>query len=213
MALPGLDLRDGVQGLFGYASADLAALWRQVSSAAEARVALNDVLPSLIATYGSAAAILAANWYDDLRDKLEIAGTFTAVPADVPDTGAYALIGWAGTEATTLDGFQSMILGGMQRRIANYSRDTIIGSSVADPRARGWQRTGSGECAFCAMLIGRGTVYSEASADFASHDHCRCSAVPAFDGQPRPVRAFTPSLRTASDADRARVRAYLAANP
>jgi hypothetical protein len=60
------------------------------------------------------------------------------------------------------------------------------------------------------MLIGRGAVYSEATADFAAHDHCKCSAVPAFDGEPRPVKPFTPSLREATDADRARVREYLA---
>jgi hypothetical protein len=209
VALPGLDLRDGVQGLFGYAEKDLQALWRQVSNAAEAKVALHDILPALISTYGAAAASLAANWYDDLRDKLGVGGAFTAIPADIEDSGAHALIGWALNSATDLSAFQSLIQGGMQRRIVNFSRETITGSSVADPRARGWQRTGSGECGFCAMLIGRGSVYSEAAADFASHDHCRCSAVPAFGGAPLPVKPYTPSERTATDADRARVREYL----
>lgn len=211
MALPGLDLRDGVQGLYGYASADLAALWRQVSTAAEASAALHDILPGLISTYGSAAAVLAANWYDELRESLEISGAYTAIPADKPDVGAHALVGWAASEATDLDAFQSLILGGMQRRIADFSRDTIAESSIADPRARGWQRTGSGECDWCAMLIGRGAVYSESSADFASHDHCRCSAVPAWDGQARPVRPFTPSLRH-NVADQERAKAWIAAN-
>jgi hypothetical protein len=209
MALPGLDLRDGVQGLFGYAQSDLRALWQQVQTTAQAQVALHDVLPALIETYGAAAAVLAANWYDELREKFEVRGSFLAIPADVPDTGAHALAGWASTEATDLDALQSLVLGGMQRRIANFSRLTISGSSVADPQARGWQRTGNGECAFCRMLIGRGAVYTEASADFASHDHCRCSAVPAFTGASRPVRAFTPSERNTSEADRARVREYL----
>jgi hypothetical protein len=30
------------------------------------------------------------------------------------------------------------------------------------------------------MLIGRGAVYSEATADFQSHDHCNCQAEPAW---------------------------------
>lgn len=212
MALPGLDLRDGVQGLFGYAERDLAALWQQVSTAAEAQVALNDVLPALIRTYGSAAAALAANWYDELRDKLGVAGSFTAIPADIEDVGAHALIGWAGATATDLEAFQSLVLGGMQRRVVSFSRATVSESAVADPRARGWQRTGNGECAFCRMLIGRGAVYREASADFASHDHCRCSAVPAFEGLPRPVKPFTPSERNTTEADRALAREWLAAH-
>ena len=53
-------------------------------------------------------------------------------------------------------------------------------SSTTDPKARGWQRVGVGECDFCSMLIGRGAVYSEATADFLSHDHCHCYAEPAF---------------------------------
>jgi hypothetical protein len=91
----------------------------------------------------------------------------------------------------------------MQRRIANFSRQTVMGSSVADPKARGWQRVGAGECktGFCDMLIGRGAVYSEASADFAAHDHCKCSAAPAFDGEPRPVKPYTVSPRRTIDPE------------
>lgn len=210
MALPGLDLRDGVQGLYGYARADLNALWRQVSTAAEAETALHDILPALIDTYGAAAGTLAANWYDDVRDKIGATGHFTATPVDIPDTGTHALIGWALTEATDYAAFQSLVLGGTQKRIANFSRDTISGSSVADPQATGWQRVGSGECEFCDILIGRGAVYSEASADFGAHDHCKCSAVPAFSGRPKPVKPYVPSTRNSTEADRARVRAWIA---
>jgi hypothetical protein len=72
------------------------------------------------------------------------------------------------------------VAGGLQRIIANADRQTIQASSIADPGARGWAREGSGNCDFCAMLIGRGAVYTEATADFDSHDHCGCIAVPAF---------------------------------
>jgi hypothetical protein len=210
----GLDLRDGVQGLVVLAEDDLAVLWQQVRDAAEAQTALHDILPALIDTYGLAASALAADWYDELRHKVGTKGRFTAIAADVKDTGAHALVGWAGTKATDLSTMQELVLGGMQRRIANFSRQTVMDSSVADPQARGWQRVGVGECTngFCDMLIARGAVYSEATADFAAHDHCKCSAVPAFDGEPRPVKPFTPSVRTATDADRARVREYLASH-
>lgn len=207
--MQGLDLRDGVNGLVVLARNDLAALWRQASTAAEAGTALRDVLPALIDTYGTAAAALAADWYDEHRAKLGVSGRFPAIPADISDSGAHALIGWALKEATDDAALQGLVLGGTQRRIANFSRGTITGSSVEDPKSTGWQRVGSGECAFCEMLIGRGAVYSEASADFASHDHCNCSAVPVFGGQPRPVQPFKPSPRQ-NPADRARARQWIA---
>lgn len=209
----GLDLRDGVEALVNdYAARDLDLLWRQVHDAAEAQVALNDVLPALIDTYGLAASALAAEWYDELRHKVGTKGRFTAIAADIKDSGAHALVGWAVSEAHDMDSLQTLVLGGMQRRIANFSRQTVMDSSLADPGARGWQRVGVGECknGFCDILIARGAVYSEATADFAAHDHCKCTAVPAFDGEPRPVKPFTPSLRQQTDADRARVRAWLA---
>lgn len=215
MALRGLDLRDGVQGLVGYAERDLAELWRQVRNAAEAEVALHDVLPALIDTYGSAAAALAADWYDDLREKVGVGGSFRAFPAEIPDTGAHALAGWAVKESKDMPGLQSLVLGGMQRRIQNFSRQTVMESSYADPRAEGWQRVGSGKCAsgLCDMLIGRGAVYrSQNSASFAAHDSCRCSAAPRWGGEPLPVKPYTPSLRHISDADRARLKAYLRDN-
>lgn len=207
--MQGLDLRDGVDGLTVLARRDLSALWHQVSDAAQAQTAVHDILPALIDTYGVAAGALAADWYDELRAKVGVGGSFTAIPADIRDTGAHALVGWAVTTAQDFPAFRSLIEGGMQRRIANFSRATITGSAVADPKATGWQRVGSGECPFCAMLIGRGAVYTEASADFASHDHCRCSAVPTFKGETRPVKPYTPSSRDITDADRARVRDYL----
>jgi hypothetical protein len=208
----GLDLRDGVTGLVGLASRDLDILWREVRTAAEAETALRDILPALIDTYGIAASALAADWYDELRHKVGAKGRFTAISADIKDTGAHALIGWVTTQATDVNSLQSLILGGTQRRIATFSRDTVIESSIADPSARGWQRVGSGECAFCAMLIGRGAVYSEASADFAAHDHCNCSAAPDFDGEPRPVKPYTPGPRHGSEADFARAKAWIANN-
>jgi hypothetical protein len=208
MAAPAA-LRNSVNELVGYAERDLAALWREVSDAAQARVALMDVLPALIETYGQAAAALAATWYDDARTKAAVRGAFTAIPVNPSDRGAQALAGWATSTATDMGSLQSLILGGLQRRVADSARETVMGSAIADPQASGWQRQAFGGCEFCQMIASRGAVFSEASADFASHDACRCVAVPAFDGLPRPVKPYKPSLRTATDADRARVREYL----
>jgi hypothetical protein len=174
------------------------------------------VLPRLVETYGLAAATFAADWYDDLREVKGVAGRFTAIPADVGTEGAEALAGWGVGPLYQVEpdftAARTLIEGGLQRRIANASRLTVVQSSLADPAAAGWQRVGAGGCAFCQMLISRGSVYSEAGADFASHDHCNCAAVPAFDGQARPVKPYTPSVRKGTDADRARARAWMRTN-
>lgn len=208
------DLRVAVADLHTLAANDLRRLWAQVATADEAQAALLDVLPNLTHTYSLASATVAADWYDELRDEFNVHGRFSAIVPDLEDLGSDALARWGVGPLYTSEPdwhrAQTLIEGGLQLRIANAARDTVTESSVEDPSARGWQRETSGGCAFCEMLGSRGVVYSEASADFAAHDHCQCYAVPAFDGAPRLVKPYTPSARDISDADRARVRAYLA---
>jgi hypothetical protein len=205
-------LRKGVAGLATLAFRDLNAAWRDAENTARAGAVLRDTLPAVIETYGAAAATLAADWYDESRDEAEVRRFFQATPATIEQIGADSLIAWATAEATDVNALRVLIEGGTQRRIANFSRLTVTESALADPAATGWQRVGAGSCAFCQMLISRGAVYSEATADFASHDHCKCAAVPAWGGAPLPVKPYTPSAKKGSDADRARVRAYLRAN-
>lgn len=214
------ELRSSVAALATLAARDLEEIWRQVNDAAQARDALKDVLPALVETYGAAAAALAADWYDDLRDELGVTGRFAAIPAEIGATGGEALAGWAVTPLFSAEPdwavAQSNVAGGLQRRIANASRYTVAGSAVADPAADGWQRAGSGtSCQFCRMLISRGAVYSEAGADFSSHDRCNCHAVPAFGGLPRPVQPYKQSERfrtqEARDVHNARTRAGMKA--
>lgn len=70
--------------------------------------------------------------------------------------------------------------GAATRLVLNAGRDTIRETTVNDPRTAGWRRVTAGGCDFCRMLSGRGSVYREATADFASHDHCACSAEPVY---------------------------------
>lgn len=208
------ELRTSINELAAVAAGDLRSLWRSVTNADQAKEALEDLLPLLVQTYGLAASALAADWYDELRDELNIDGRFFAIVDEVDDQGADVLARWAVEPlyATEPDWNAAKVLveGGLQRRIANASRQVVRLSSIEDPAAQGWQRSTSGGCNFCQMLASRGAVYSERSADFASHDHCGCVAVPAFNGWPKPVKPFTPSTRDVSDADRARVRRFMA---
>jgi len=199
-------LRRSERELTRRASSDLAALWRQVRSFAEAGALLQDVLPALIDRYGTAAATLAAEWYDQARAEQGFRGTFHAIPFDLSASsanaaGAASLAGWATGHGTSLPTILELAQGGMSRRIMNASRRTVMGSAIADPRAAGWQRTGTGECDFCAMLIGRGDVYTEATADFAAHDSCHCGATVAWRGAPVPVKPYVVSPRRTIDPD------------
>lgn len=189
----------------------------KVTDPDRAREILMNDLPALVESYGPAAATVAADWYDELRDQEHIDRRFRAIVADLPaDLGTDELARWGLSPvfSATPDwvAAESLIVGGLQRRILAPARETVTGSAVADPSARGWQRVGVGECAFCAMLIGRGAVYTKATVDFGAHDHCRCQGVPAWGGRPLPVKPYTPSNANITDADRARVRDWIAAN-
>lgn len=84
------------------------------------------------------------------------------------------------TETRALDSAFVQTAGAVGRLILNAGRDTITRTTIADPRTAGWRRVGVGKCDFCQTLLGRGAVYSEATADFEAHDGCACSAEPVY---------------------------------
>lgn len=84
-----------------------------------------------------------------------------------------------------LQAAQAAVLRAAQRRILDAPRQRLIDLSEADENATGWARVGDGHpCYFCAMLIGRGPVYTEQTVRFRAHDGCGCSAKPVFKNDP-----------------------------
>jgi len=60
-------------------------------------------------------------------------------------------------------------------------RTTLMRSIAKDKQAVRWSRVTSAKpCSFCAMLAGRGAVYKSDTVQFEAHDHCMCSAEPAY---------------------------------
>ncbi|GAA2071849.1 VG15 protein [Williamsia deligens] len=212
MATTPTQLRSQLVLLSDNAEADLAALWAQLN-AATVHDGLFDVLPAIVDDYGDAAATLTADWYDEHRAELNVPGRFAAdIPAN-PQLGAEALAGWGNQLAqANWDTALAQISGGLVLRVFTASRDLLTAATVDDPHARGWQRAGRGECGFCRMLIGRGAVYTKASVRFGAHDHCKCVAVPAFSHRAVPVKPYRATDRSITDADRARVRDWIANN-
>ena len=189
--------------LYDLAKREIAGALKLVDPGDAAAVAdvIYTYVPVIAERYGLAAGALAADWYDDIRDAAEVAGYFRAIPAELPDAGRYqALAGWAATK----DDVESLVVGGVQRIIANAHRETVMQSAFADPRAEGWARFsagGDGSCPFCYMLISRGAVYSGRTVKFGAHDHCNCAAGPIWKGGRREVDKYRKSARRREDPD------------
>lgn len=187
VATAAVEARQTLSQVSRLAVVDVSRLWAATDLSDPTKVAdaLTDPLLAIGDEYGDMAGTVAADLYDSLREIEGASGTFYAEPASLPDADRYsALARWGvqslfGANPDALAAL-ALISGGMQRVVANAHRDTIMEASVRDSAARGWRRFGIGECDFCQMLIDRGGVYSEASADFESHDHCRCAAFPSW---------------------------------
>lgn len=183
--------REALIGLTRLTEADLRRLWVRIANQPPEAVrdALMDVLPLLADEYGTAASVMAADWYDDVRVAAEVAGLFQAEPVPPPTSARFeALARWGVDPLFAADPAADVALtrisGGMQRIIADMHRETVVQSSLLDPAALGWRRVGQGDnCGFCNMLIGRGDVYSQKGVAFKSHDHCNCIAAAVFQGE------------------------------
>lgn len=142
---------------------------------------------ALVQQYGRSSGTTAAIDYSAQRAAAGIRGTFTVRPA--PPASFEEVdksIGWATKglwdEQPDIESAKTLIKGVTEKAVLDTGRNTIINAVHSDRRARGWAReVEPGACSFCLLLATRGAVYrSEKTADFKSHDHCRCTAVPVF---------------------------------
>ena len=204
------------------AVADLRTFWRALplSDPERARDLLMEFMPALVDKYGQAAGFAAAEFYDTLRADAATKRAFSAIVADADLDGVRAstrrLAGvlFGDNPETMLSGLGAVV----DKQVKQVYRDTITKSATADPDASGWAREVRGEgCPFCRMLATRGAVYKRDTADFASHHHCKCAAVPEWGDAPEVTsRQYVASRRTSAMSDeqkrihRERVRSYLA---
>lgn len=160
--------------------------------------AVTDLLADLIDTWGDVAATIAADFYDEMRDRSGVGGAFSAILASpagrdqVAGTVRWALDPWAqavptgggfdpdtGEELPTgrelpkefdLDRMLGKMQGPLQRLIRQTGRTTIDESVRKDPGRPRVARVpmGAETCAFCLVLASRGPVYR--SATTAGHD-------------------------------------------
>jgi hypothetical protein len=214
-----LESRAALQLVTGAAVGATARLLGSLTGSPEAvRADLLDAVPSLIAYYADGSSALAADFYDDERERAAARGGFTAEPV-VLDRAEKIGRGIAWASQPLIDGAgdpAARLAQVVQMETARPYRDTITTNRQRDPEAAGWRRVSGGGCAFCRMLADRGAVYRESSARFASHKSCHCTAAPVFKGgdvgEEASALQYAASTRRTSQRDRDRLRAYLAEN-
>lgn len=205
--------RRAVEGLTALAERELSGLWAFVnqSSAEEVRDFLLETVPEVARSYHLAAAALAADWYDEIREVAQATGVFIAEPAEelsqelLESKVRYGVSPLFQPEPDRVAA-QVLIASEIQRLVADGHRDTVRINSVRDRASAGWARIGQGDsCAFCRMLIGRGDVYTSSTVKFRTHTRCNCGAVPVWQdgsiGSREQLDEYVKSARRREDAE------------
>lgn len=193
-------------------------LGRVRGSAEVRRAALLDGVPEIIGYYSEGSAALAADFYEEERDRAGVRTRFAAT-AVVSDRVVKIRRGvaWAADPLfSDPDDFLSTsgrLAEVVQLETARPFRDTITTNRSRDPEAVGWRRITAGGCRLCRMLADRGAVYKHDTARFAAHPSCKCTAQPVFTandtGEEASVMQYVASLRKRSPAQQAALREYL----
>jgi hypothetical protein len=177
------------QSLVLLAQRDLEEFWRSLNTEGNpliVKAALLDFFPELLTVYGDTAALLGADWYDELRNVAPSAASFRAVMASPPPTEqAQAAARWALGPLFTGEPDPVQVLanlaGSTQRLVLQAGRDTVWDSARRDSVRTAVARvpTGAKTCRWCTMLASRGAVYSSlASAGQENDYHDLCDCVP-----------------------------------
>lgn len=216
-----VEAREALELVTTAAVAEAVALPRRLTGAPEARrLALLEAVPALIAYYSDGSSALAADFFEEERELAGVRSRYAVQPIIQERTAEQrAAVAWAAAplfDAALDVSVESRLAGVVQIETARPFRDTITQNARLDPDAAGWRRIATPDaCGFCRMLAGRGAVYKRDSVQFASHEHCFCSAQPVWstdDTLEANDFQYMASLRQRTPAQRAKLREYLNAN-
>lgn len=199
----------------------LTLLGRASGSPEKQRAVLLDGVPEIVGYYSLGSSALAADYYDDERERQAAPKLYVAEPVIVERTEKIRrAVAWAADPLFTDDpsGVEGRLADVVQLETARPYRDTILANRQRDPSAVGWRRISRGgkSCKFCRMLADRGAVYSDTTARFSAHGHCQCTAQPVFTssdyGEEASVMQYMASRKRRTPAQRAALREYLNTN-
>lgn len=162
----------------------------------EARDELLAILPDLVDYYGDTLAVVAAEWYEQIR---EDPSKFSTVLADAyPTEQVQGTVQYAGKflAAGDEDAARELLAGAMQRWIMYSGRETVARNVALDPSKPRFARVPVGEtCAWCDMLASRGWVYHSketAGINGGYHDRCNCQIVPSWESGEAHLEGYDP---------------------
>ena len=169
-------------------------IWQQLQGmpAPQQRDMLLELVPALIDKYGDMGSTAAADWYKQVRSKW-FDDEYEPVLADPVHDDLTGMIRAKANMLFEHDGqydpntYLSYLNRLISRGVRGGGRSTIVSAVRRDRRGPRYARVPSGvkTCAFCAMLAGRGFVYSSAEAAGGAfnryHAECDCEIVPSWD--------------------------------
>lgn len=192
----------------------------QVSGSPEQqRAILLDGVPDVIDYYSFGSSALAADYYEDERERQAAPKLYVAEPVIVERAEKIRrAVAWASDPLFTDDpsGVERRLADVVQLETARPYRDTILANRQRDPSAVGWRRITNGGCKLCQMLAAKGAIYMDVTARFATHANCKCTAQPVFSssdyGDEASVMQYVASRKRRTPAQQANLREYLNTN-
>lgn len=152
------------------------------SNMIQGRQALEEFFPILIEEYGNIAAVVAADWYEDVYEEYSFLTSRTVNPDQVNSRMRWAIGKAFKNEPDVALGTLGVVT---DELVKQFGRDTVIESAQSNRRSYARIPTGAETCAFCLMLASRGFVYhSQRTAGETSkfHGDCDCVIAPS-DGE------------------------------
>lgn len=200
-------------------TAAVVALGRAAGSPERRRAELLEAVPEVIGYYSLGSSALAADYYDDERERAAPPRLYVAEPI-VADRAVKLrrAVAWASEPLFEDDDAtaSSRLAEVVNLETARPFRDTIVTNRRRDPSAVGWRRVTNGGCKLCRMLADRGAVYIDTTARFAAHPSCKCTAQPVFGtddfGEEANAMQYMASRKRSSPEAKARLRDYLNTN-
>lgn len=197
-------------------SAVVTALGRAKGSPEQQRALLLEAVPGVISYYSEGSSALAADFYDDERERAAPPRLYIAEPVILDRTVKIRrAVAWASDPlfADNRELSSARLAEVVQLETAKPYRDTILTNRRRDPSAVGWRRVTNGGCKMCRMLAEKGAIFSDKTARFAAHGNCKCTAQPVFStddfGEEASVMQYVASQRRRTPEQQAQLREYL----
>ena len=150
------------------------------------RDALLDTMPAMVKRYGDLAAVVSAEWFE------EVYGVSAQTASGVSVAQVQAGVRYAAGHAFAGDPMSvyATLLQGLDKWVKQQGRETIRNSAFSHKMAYARVPRGGKSCAFCLMLASRGAVYqSRRTAGGLGrefHGQCRCQVIAYRDGDDWP---------------------------